>query len=50
MHQKRKNLQKVKKKNIPKVGSVNNPHLKNRFNKDLNIGCSSDSDLYDIDE
>ena len=50
MHQTRKNLQKVKKKNIPKVGSVNNPHLKNRFNKDLNIGCSSDSDLYDIDE
>ena len=50
MHQTRKNLQKVKNKNIPKVGSVNNPHLRNKYNKELNIGCSSDSDLYDIDE
>ena len=50
MHQTRKNLLKVKNKNnIPKVCSVNNSHhLKNKFNNDLNIGCSSDSDLYDI--
>ena len=50
MHQTRKNLLKMKNKNkIPKVGSVNNSHhLKNKFNNDLNIGCSSDSDLYDI--
>jgi len=50
MHQTRKNIQKVKNKNIPKVGSVNNPHMKNKFNNELNIGYSSDSDLYDIDE
>ena len=50
INQTRKNLLKTKNKNIPKVGSVNNPHLKNKFNRELNIGCSSDSDLYDIDE
>ena len=50
MHQTRKNLLKMKNKNnIPKVCSMNNSHhLKNKFNNDLNIGCSSDSDLYDI--
>ena len=50
MNQTRKNLQKVKNKNIPKVGSVNNPHLKNKYNKELNMGCESDSDLYEFDE
>ena len=44
MNQTRKNLEKEK-KNIPKVFSVNNPHLKNKYNKELNIGYSSDSDF-----
>ena len=42
--QTRKNLEKTK-KNIPKVYSVNNPHLKNKYNKELNIGYSSESDF-----
>ena len=46
----RKHLQITKNKKIPKVGSVNNPHLKNKYNNELNIGISSDSELYDIDE
>jgi len=50
INQTRKNLGKTK-NNIPKVSSVNNPHLKNKYNKELNMGgCDSDSDLYDIDE
>ena len=49
INQTRKNLQKTKKKNIPKVGSELNPHFKNKFNNELNIGFSSDSDLYDIE-
>lgn len=50
MHQIRKNLQKTKNKNIPKVCSMDNPSSKNnKFNNELNFGCSSDSDLYDID-
>lgn len=48
----RKTLQKTKFKieNIPKVQSKNNFAIKSQFNKDLNLGISSDSDLYDIDE
>ena len=44
LNQTRKNLEKEK-KNIPKVYSVNNPHLKNKYNKELNIGYTSDSDF-----
>ena len=46
----RKNLQKTKNKNIPKVHSKNNFPIKGKYNNDLNLGISSDSDLYDIDE
>ena len=49
INQTRKNLGKTK-NNIPKVSSVNNPHLKNKYNKELNMGYSSESDFYDIDE
>lgn len=45
----RKNFQKIK-KNIPKVLSKNNTVLKHKYDKDLNLGNSSESDLYDIDE
>ena len=44
MTQTRKKLEKEK-KSIPKVYSVNNPHLKNKYNKELNIGYYSDSDF-----
>ena len=48
----RKKLQKTKNKNknIPKVHSKNNFPIKGKYNNDLNLGISSDSDLYDIDE
>lgn len=50
INQTRKNLE-ITKKKIQKVCSVNNPHFKNKYNKELNMGgCDSDSDLYDIDE
>ena len=49
INQTRKNLFKTKKINLPKVGSTIKPHFKNKYNKELNIGCSSDSDLYDVD-
>ena len=50
INQTRKKMLIMKNKNIPKVQSENNPHLKNKYNKELNMGISSDSDLYDIDE
>jgi hypothetical protein len=46
----RKEFQNIKKKNIPKIKSKKNAIFKNKYEKDLNLGCSSDSDLYDIDE
>lgn len=49
INQTRKSLGKTK-NNIPKVSSVNNPHFKNKYNKELNMGYSSESDFYDIDE
>ena len=46
----RKDLQKIKNKNIPKILSKNNAVLKNKYDKDLDLGNSTDSDLYDYDE
>ena len=47
----RQNLVKTKNKNIPKVYSKNNFDIKGKYDKELNLGISSDSDdLYDIDE
>ena len=45
----RKNFEKIK-NNIPKVLSNNNVALKHKFKEDLNLGHSSESDLYDIEE
>lgn len=46
----RKEFQNIKKKNIPKIKSKKNTIFQNKYDKDLNLGRSSDSDLYDIDE
>jgi len=46
----RKKLERAKKKKIPKIFSNNNPNVKNKYNKELNLMDSSASDLYDIDE
>ena len=43
-------LQNIKKKNIPKVYSKINRGLKNKYDNELNLVYSSESDLYDIDE
>ena len=45
----RKNLQKTKHRNIQKIYSKNNI-VKGNYNKCLNAGDSTESDLYDIDE
>ena len=45
----RKNLQKTKYRNIQKIYSKNNI-VKGNYNKCLNAGDSTESDLYDIDE
>ena len=46
----RRILQKTKNKNMPKVHSKNEVASKGKYENDLNLGNSSDSDLYDIDE
>ena len=46
----RKEFQNIKKKNIPKINSKKNAIFQNKYDKDLYLGHSSDSDLYDIDE
>ncbi len=46
----RKNLQKIKRRNLPKVRSKNEIVNKRKYDKDLNLVYSSESDLYDIDE
>ena len=46
----RKILQKTKKKNMTKVHSKNEVASKGKYENELNLGNSSDSDLYDIDE
>ena len=50
INQTRKKMLIIKNENIPKVLSENNPHSKNKYNKELNIGNSSELDLYDIGE
>ena len=46
----RRNLQKTKNKNMPKVHSKNEVVSKGKYENELNLDNSSDSDLYDIDE
>ena len=46
----RKNLQKTKNGNIQKIHSKNDIVVKGKYDKDLNLNYSSESDLYDIDE
>jgi hypothetical protein len=46
----RKILQKTKNKNMPKVHSKNEIVSKGKYENELNLDNSSDSDLYDIDE
>ena len=46
----RKNLQKTKNGNMPKIRSKNDIVVKGKYDKDLNLDYSSESDLYDIDE
>ena len=46
----RKILQKTKNKNMPKVHSKNEVVSKGKYENELNLDNSSDSDLYDIDE
>jgi len=46
----RKILQKTKNKNMPKVHSKNEVVSKGKYENELNLNNSSDSDLYDIDE
>ena len=46
----RRNLQKTKNKNMPKVHSKNEVISKGKYENELNLDNSSDSDLYDIDE
>jgi hypothetical protein len=46
----RRILQKTKNKNMPKVHSKNEVVSKGKYENELNLDNSSDSDLYDIDE
>jgi hypothetical protein len=46
----RRILQETKNKNMPKVHSKNEVVLKGKYENELNLDNSSDSDLYDIDE
>ena len=46
----RRNLQKAKNINIPKIHSKNEIIIKGKYEKDLDLDNSFESDLYDIDE
>lgn len=46
----RRILQKTKNKNMPKIHSKNEVASKGKYENELNLNNSSDSDLYDIDE